>query len=293
MPALAGALTRLGLLALPAIPSPSYLAAKAVSDTWSLSFTDSGVTSVNAGGTDTWSLAFTDGGAISVATQAAGTDTWSISFADSSALTTYPKEKTQLSLLALPGKYVAVTAKASAASQSIDVSDNWFLTWTEDPTNQLIIDTWDTWALRWTESIGLAVSQTFAPTDIWALSWTDIGSVFAGGPVTQDRNDTWSLSFADASAIAVATTASDTWSVTFTDSGGVSVSQDAIAGTDTWSLAFTLDTGFTGVVSDIPIIASDEWDLTFIEVTGIVSLSIDVPSGRRIRVSGPTRTTKV
>ena len=41
MATLAGALTGLGLLALPAVPSPAYYATVAATDTWSLSITGS------------------------------------------------------------------------------------------------------------------------------------------------------------------------------------------------------------------------------------------------------------
>lgn len=277
MPSLAGALTSLGLLALPSVPSPAYFAAQAGSDTWSISITDSGAVEaatppVEKSASDGWSLTLSEG---------------------ASSIQTYPAELTQLSPLALPGKYVAVTVKSVVSDLTVEVSDAWLLGWTETPINLVELDLWDVWGLRFTESLSLSITQTFAADETWSFSWNDVGTVFAGGPISPSVSDTWSLQIADGATVAATVSATDTWELEFTDSASVAVTQDAKSGTDTWSLNFELETGFVGVVSEIPIISSDEWRIAISERSSLISLSLDVPARRRIKVEGPSRNNKV
>lgn len=301
MPSLAGALTRLGRLTLPAIPSPSYFATKSVSDTWSLTVSDAATTAVDSdvAVSDTWSASFTDSGALSIsnalsrsdtwsltyslesgaitlATDIAGSDTWAAVLSDAAAVGTYPREKTQLSLLSLPGPYANVSAKSVTGSQAIDVSDTWALSWTETPVDLVESQVTDSWRLTLAAEISsLSISQTFAANDTWSLSWSEVASVFAGGPISPSVTDAWSLALSEASIVAATVDASDTWSIQIADSSALDISSDTKDGTDTWSLAFTLETGFFSPIVEIPILASDEWRLVWSEVSRVVPFSND------------------
>lgn len=253
MPALAGALTRLGLLALPAIPSPSYFASKSVSDTWSLSISTTAAVSIAApisSGADTWSLSFTEA---------------------ASSITTYPHERTELYVLGLPGKFVSMTAKAVVSLNTVGTVDGWSLTWTEAPTDTVTVDTWDTWLLSFTLTAGLSISQTFAASEAWGLQWLDTSSVLSGAPVSVNPTDTWSLTWTEAASAVAVTIASagDTLSLSWTDSSALAVTQIAITGSnDTWSLTQS-ETAFVGVLATVPILASDQWNLSVADVSQV------------------------
>jgi hypothetical protein len=271
MPGIAGALTRLGLLALPAVPSPSYVVQKAATDTWSLTVTESASVDTN------------------VPIDKAGSDTWSLGLSESGSVQTYPGEKTKLSLLALPGRYIVVGAKSVTSTQEVPASDGWSLTWTEQPTETVFIDTWDNWSLTWNEAVSVEISQTFAASDTWTLNWLDVASVFAGGPITQSVTDTWGLSFTDAATVAATVDATDTWSISITDAATVAVTSDLKSASDTWSLSFALESAFFTPVIEVPILGSDEWRLTFTELTGIVPFGSDIGVSRVITMRAVNR----
>lgn len=271
---LAGALTGLGLLALPAIPSLPYFAPSTVSDTWSLSIAES-----------------SDIQAATPPAEREASDTWSLGALESPCgVETYPAELTY-PRLALPGKYAAVTAKSSPSIAELPVADQWFLVWAESPVNALEIDTWDAWSLSFgAESVGVSITQTYAATDIWALSLLDVGSVFVGGPVLAAVSDTWSLTATEgASAVASVAQASDTWSLSLSESVATAVAQDAIAASDIWSLSFQTETAFYSVLVEIPIIASDQWALTVTDVGLCAAISLSAPNSRRVIVFPQTR----
>lgn len=258
MPGLAGAVSALGLLALPAIASPSYFETQAPVDTWSLSIADS------------TSLA-------TPSTEVSASDTWSLSIADISSLTTYPAQVSQLSLLSVPGGWVEIGIKAFVATNPVAGSDAWMLQWVEDPTSERALDTWDIWRLAWNDATpSISISQTFAATDTWSLGWLDISSVLTGGQILVAPADGWSLQFVDSAAVAATADAVDTWSLSIADSASIDVIQDAKNAADTWLLMWSFETASIGAVADIPIIASDEWRLTHIEVASISAL---IPAG--------------
>ena len=274
MATLAGALTGLGLLALPAVPSPAYYATVAATDTWSRSITDSGAVvafdlPINKAGSDTWSLSLTEA---------------------ASSIETYTRELTY-PRLALPGKYTVLTDKASPGTADVNGTDTWFLSWTETPTNLLEIDTWDTWAVSWSESVTLSITQTYAATDTWGLQFLDVGSVFVGGPVLVTPTDSWSLALADSASANVSVAGSDTWSLSITDSASKAVTQDAIAASDTWSLSFTFETAFYNVLVEIPKLASDQWSITFAVDAAAISQVDQTGSPARTIFLAPQRRT--
>lgn len=273
MPGLAGAISSLGLLALPAIASPAYLEARAPADTWSLSITDS--SSIEA---------------TTPPTEVAASDGWSLSVADNvSGLATYPSQVSQLSLLAVPGGWIDVGAKAFTAENPVAGSDAWLLAWIEDPTSELTIDNWDIWRLAWNDATpSLSISQTFAASDVWALGWLDVSSVLASGALPIEPSDTWSLQLVDDATVAATVEATDEWSLSITDAASIDVIEDAKAGTDTWSLTWSLETTSIGVVADIPILSSDEWRLVLTETAAVSTLTSAVSALRIVRV--PRRT---
>jgi hypothetical protein len=255
MPTLAGALTGLGLLALPALPSPTYRVNLALTETLSLQWNE-GVST-----------------AIPVIPVSSGADTWSLSLTElpGSTVTTYAEQLTQLGGLALPTKYVAVTAKAFTSNNGLFTVDGWGLSWTESPTDSETLDTWDTWALSLSEVSALQISQTFTANDVWGLQWLDTSSVFSGAPVFLTLSDTWSLSWTEAaSALAVSiASAGDTLSLSLADSSALAVTQDAKTGSnDAWSLTLT-ETAFVGVLATVPILGSDQWLLSSSEASNV------------------------
>lgn len=273
MPGLAGAISSLGLLALPAIASPAYLEARAPADTWSLSITDSSSIETTT-----------------PPTEIEASDTWSLSIADSVAdLATYPEQVSQLSLLTVPGGWIEIGAKAFTSENPVAGSDAWLLAWVEDPTSELTIDNWDIWRLAWNDATpSLSISQTFAASDVWALGWLDVSSVLASGALPIEPTDTWSLQLADDATVAATVEATDGWSLSITDAASVDVIEDAKSGTDTWSLTLSVESVSIGVVADIPILASDEWRLVLAETASVSTLTSAVSALRIVRV--PRRT---
>lgn len=278
MPGLAGAISSLGLLALPAIASPAYFEPQPVTDTWSLSITDSATVD-----------------ATTPPTAKAGSDTWSLSLTESdSALTTYPAQVSQLSLLAVPGGWVEIGAKAYTSLNPVVGSDTWLLAWLEDPTSDRTLDTWDIWRLTWSDATpSLTISQTFSAGDVWSLGWLDVASVFAGGPLFKTPVDTWSLSIVDAAVVAATAGDTDTWTLSITDAATIVVTQDAIAAGDTWSLTYSLEAATVGTVVNIPILASDEWRLTLAEAVTISKHTSAVSAVRIVRVPRRTHIVRV
>lgn len=241
--------TELSALGLPGL-GPSVLPeAQTATDTWSLSFTDSG------------SVATITDGALSVS------DSWSLTLLDRAySQSTDQLGVTELRSLGLPGFVALFDDKAFTSSPSVAVSDTWSLSWTEDPVNLVLIAVSDTWRLTYsTESAAIQVFQTYAIADTWSLQFLDAASVFSSGVIPVAVSDTWSLSFTDSAAISVAIGVSDTWSLSFTDSGSVAITQDPIDVSDTWSLAFSGETGGVTIVATISKIGSDTWTLSFIE----------------------------
>lgn len=298
MPGLAGSVTALGLLGVASLASPAYFEAKAVTDSWSLSITDDVTVAATAGAVDTWSLSVADSAIAADTTPPVAqgvSDTWSLGWSDATPVVSiFPKQITDRSLRAVAGPWIDIAAKPFVGTNAVAAIDTWSLSWTEEPTSQLTIDTWDTWRLGWTEQpLSISVSQTFALNDLWSLNWLDVSSIFFGGPLEQNLVDTWSLSLTDSATVAATADAVDTWSLTITDAASVAVTQDALSAADTWSLAYSLESGFVGVVSDIPILASDEWRLVFADASN-VSFVLTAASARRVvRVRPRNRTVRV
>lgn len=273
MPGLAGSITALGLLGVASLASPAYLEPQAVSDTWSLSISDSATVE-----------------ATTPPTEKSASDTWSLTLTETdSVIGTYPAQLTDRSLLAVAGRWVDIEAKQYVGTNTINVSDTWSLTWTEEPTSELTIDTWDIWRLAWNDATpSLSISQTFAASDVWALGWLDVSSVLASGALPIEPTDTWSLQLADDATVAATVEATDGWSLSITDAASVDVIEDAKSGTDTWSLTLSVESVSIGVVADIPILASDEWRLVLAETASVSTLTSAVSALRIVRV--PRRT---
>lgn len=273
MPGLAGSITALGLLGVASLASPAYHEPQAVSDTWSLSISDSATVD-----------------ATTPPTEKSASDTWSLTLTETdSVIGTYPAQLTDRSLLAVAGRWVDIAAKPYVGTNTVNVSDTWSLTWTEEPTNELTIDTWDIWRLAWNElAPSLTISQTFAASDTWSLGWLDVSSVLASGALPIEPTDTWSLQFVDDAIVAATVEATDEWLLSITDAASVDVIEDAKAGTDTWSLMWSLETTSIGVVADIPILSSDEWRLVLTETAAVSTLTSAVSALRIVRV--PRRT---
>lgn len=295
MPSLAGALTGLGLLALPAVPSPTYHPAITGSaDTWSVTATEAtSVVTTSVSTTDTWSVTATeDPSTITGATPiTSGVDTWAASWADTSALTTYPEELTQLGALGI-AKYVAVTSKGVSGVNVVGTSDTWSAQWNEDPLSQDFLDTWDTWLVKSTDVSSVSVSQTFAANDIWAVSSADVSSLAIGAPVLVTPSDTWSASLTDSSGLAATADTTDTWSATWTEAASdVTVSQTSVTASDTWSVTSS-ETSLVTTVVQIPLIADDQWLITLGDVSALFVQTPPPPptaAQRRLRMTVPSR----
>lgn len=273
MPGLAGSITALGLLGVASLASPGYHEPQAVSDTWSLSISDSATVD-----------------ATTPPTEKIASDTWSLTLTETdSVIGTYPAQLTDRSLLAVAGRWVDIEAKPYVGTNTVHVSDTWSLTWTEEPTNELTIDTWDIWRLAWNElAPSLSISQTFAASDTWSLGWLDVASVLAGGALPIEPTDTWSLQFTDDATVAATVEATDDWSLQFTDGATVEATSDTQSATDTWSITLSVESVSIGVVADIPILASDEWRLVLAETASVSTLTSAVSALRIVRV--PRRT---
>jgi hypothetical protein len=248
------------------IPNPNIAKSRAVAlMQWHTNLLESTLSvtgpSTPIAGSDTWALSFTDSGLPSVTVPGSYTELnpWTL----------------------LPGAIHIYEYVSAPGTLPIDTADTWALTWTETPTDTIFVDTWDVWSIKWTEApAALSIIQTFTANDTWSLTWLDFGNVFSGAPVTPSVTDTWSLSFDELTLVAATVDATDTWSLTFTDSGAVDVVSDLKTASDDWALTFQLETAFFSTVIELPILGSDEWKLTFAEVSNIVPFASDVGISR-------------
>jgi hypothetical protein len=213
MPDTQGAVTRLTLAGVPGQPTLADPPASFVR-TYTVTFTRVGLTATteqpygsfvprdstsqsSIAGTDTWSVSWTEDDVNSI--ELSPTDAWVISWNETATaigflvpVDTWSVNWTESVTLSISG----VTAKAG--------TDTWSVSWTEAATFNVYNTATDTWSVSWTESaVTAVVRQEHFVTDTWSVSWDDLGGIsIISGADPRDAGDTWFIDWDEAASYA-------------------------------------------------------------------------------------------
>ena len=226
-------------------------------------------------------------------TDFAVSDTWSVTLTEAApvidaftARDGYTSTFSKLSLSGVPQRFGGDFTKEVISTATIDVTDTWLATLTEDPVDSNEIVGLDDWRASLTETINLR--NNAAVTDSWPVTFSETIGLLQAGVLLQSVTDTWSVTLTEGTAdVRVSLDVTDTLSATWTEAAAtVDTPLEILAVTDDWLVTYSGEEASLGIFAGIvPITAEDAWNVA-INDTG--ARSVTQPVGAiKFRITAP------
>ena len=172
----------------------------------------------------------------------------------------------------------AFSAKSEVSTADLSVTDTWLVTLSESPVDSNEIIAVDDWRTSLTEAINLRNNQ--AVTDTWSVSVVETIGLLQSGVNLVASTDTWSVTLTEGTGVVdVAVAVTDTLTVDFDDSATPTVDTPLalVTVTDDWNVTATEEVGLSIFAGVVPLSVVDTWNVA-ISDNGLVSVS--QPVGR-------------
>lgn len=203
------------------------------------------------------------------ATDFAVSDTLSVSFTEAAPVveafdsrTGFTQRFSQLGLNGVSRLAGGDFTKEVITLAELDVTDAFFVTFTEDPVDFNEIIGIDDYRLTLTEAINLRNNQ--AVTDNWPVALTETISLLQSGVTLLTPTDTWSVTFTEGTAnVRVSIDVTDTLSSTFTlGVPTIATPLELKTVTDDFAVTLTEEASLGIFAGVVPLTAFDTWSVT-------------------------------